>query len=68
VYNIVLHEGHWRIEFDGLFIGQFPTAEAAAEAALKIAQSRVAPSAGTRITVAPNGDLSVCDPGEGEHI
>jgi hypothetical protein len=44
VYIIVFHDGHWRIGYDGLHIGEYATADLAAEAALKVARSRLAPS------------------------
>lgn len=62
VYRMVFHEGHWRISFEGLLIGAYETAQAAAEAALDIAKSRITPSDSTHIATAPNGEITVGDP------
>jgi hypothetical protein len=65
VYHIVFHEGHWRIEFEGLYLGEFATAAEAGETALRIARCRLVPSSNTKITTAPNGELIVADLEEG---
>jgi hypothetical protein len=41
VYYIVFHQERWRIEYAGLYLGEFGTAEAAADAALQVARSRI---------------------------
>jgi hypothetical protein len=61
VYRIVFHEEHWRIGFEGLHIGEYKTAQAAAEAALGIAKSRITPSRSIHIATAPNGEVTVGD-------
>jgi hypothetical protein len=43
VYHIVFHQGCWRIEYQGLYWGEFATAAEASETALKIAKCRLVP-------------------------
>ena len=61
VYHIVFYQGHSRIEFEGLYLGEFATAAAAGETALRIARSRLAPSPSTQIIIAPNGEIIIGD-------
>jgi hypothetical protein len=61
VYRIVFHEGHWRIKYEGMHLGVYQSAEKAAEAALRIAQSRLTPSARTRIINGPEGEMTIGD-------
>jgi hypothetical protein len=60
-YDVVFHEGHWRIGYDGLHIGEYATADLAAEAALRIARSRFAPSPRTQINKGPDGAITIGD-------
>ena len=62
VYHIVFHEGHWRIEYLGLYLGEFATAAAASETALRIANSRLTPSPDTQIMTGPNGETTIGEP------
>lgn len=40
IYYVVFHDGHWRIRYETFYLGEFQTADAAAQAALQIAQCR----------------------------
>jgi len=62
VYHVVFHQGHWRIKYEDLYVGEYATAEAAAAAALEVARSRVIPSLATQILTGPDGGMLVCDP------
>jgi hypothetical protein len=64
VYHIVFHQGCWRIEYQGLYLGEFATAAEASETALKIAKCRLVPSPDTEIRTAPNGEITVGNPGD----
>jgi hypothetical protein len=61
VYHIVFHQEYWRIEFAGLYLGEFETAEAAADAALQVARSRIGAN-GTRIFTDREGRMTVREP------
>jgi hypothetical protein len=62
VYHVVFHQGHWRIKYEDLYLGEYATAEAAAGAALEVARSRLTPNLATQILTDPNGEILVCDP------
>jgi hypothetical protein len=64
VYRVVQQDRHWCINFDGLLIGEYATAEEAAEAALTVARSRLAPNPEIRIETAATGEITVGDPEE----
>jgi hypothetical protein len=53
VYYIVFHEGHWRIKYEGLYLGEFPTAAAAAESATEVARSRLETTPSPQIVIDP---------------
>jgi hypothetical protein len=61
VYNIVYHEGCWRIEYAGLRLGEYETAERAAAAALHVARSRICAN-GVRIFTDREGRMTIRDP------
>jgi hypothetical protein len=61
VYHIVFHQGSWRIEYAGLHLGEFGTAEAAADAALKVARSRIDAN-GVQIFTDGDGRMTVREP------
>jgi len=61
VYHIVFHQEYWRIEFAGLYLGEFATAEAAAEAALQVARSRIDAN-GVQILTDGDGRMTVREP------
>jgi hypothetical protein len=63
-YAIVFHGGCWRIRYEDLYLGQYETPAAAAEAALKVAQSRLEPSLKTQVITNLNGEIVVGDPEE----
>jgi hypothetical protein len=63
VYNVVFHEGHWRIRYENLYFGEFGTAETAAQAALEVARSRIAAN-GVCITINADGEISVGEPAD----
>jgi hypothetical protein len=58
VYHIVFHQEYWRIEYAGLHLGEFGTAEAAADAALQVARSRIDAN-GVRIFTDADGRMTV---------
>jgi hypothetical protein len=64
VYHIVFNDGFWRIEFDGLYLGEFVTAREAGEIALRIANSRLSASPNIRMVTAPSGEITVGDLGD----
>ena len=61
VYQIVFSQGHWRIEYAGFHLGEFATAETAAEAALKVARSRIGAN-GVQIFTDGHGRMTVREP------
>jgi hypothetical protein len=65
VYSVVLREGCWQIKFEDVYLGEYATAEEAAQAALQIARSRFDPSPHTKIIINANGDITVGDPDDG---
>lgn len=61
VYTIMFHDGYWRIGYLDLHIGEFATAEAAAETALQIARSRINGN-GVQIFTDGEGRMTVREP------
>ena len=61
VYHIVFHQEYWRIEYAGLHLGEFGTAEAAANAALQVARSRIGAN-GVQIVTDHEGRITVGEP------
>ena len=55
IYYVRLHEGHWRIRFEDRYFGQYDTAQAAAEAATRVATSHLTPNLQTRVVVEQDG-------------
>jgi hypothetical protein len=60
VYDVVFHEGHWRIRYQDLHIGAFETAEAATEAALRVVRSRIGTN-GAQVLGRADGAITVGD-------
>jgi hypothetical protein len=61
IYDVVFHEGHWRISYANLYFGKFGTAEAAADAALTVARSRISANS-ICIMINADGKISVGEP------
>jgi hypothetical protein len=62
VYYVVFQDGHWRIRYEGFHLGEFVTSEAAAQAALQIARSRLYAAPLVEIHKESDGTIAIRTP------
>ena len=63
-YSIVFYDGCWRIKYLDLHLGEFASAQAAVQAALKVINSRLASGQKVKIQKLPNGEMFIGNPEE----
>jgi hypothetical protein len=64
VYHIVFHDGHWRIRFENLHIGEFRSADMAVGAALQVVNSSLDPSPRAVVMTGSDGEITIGHPEE----
>lgn len=62
VYYVVFQDGHWRIRYEDFHLGEFVTSEAAAQAALQIARSRLYAAPLVEIHKESDGTIAIRTP------